>query len=247
MPELFQPSAPQPLGREEPLTRVHIDRYPLTAATTPAKPVPIVLGIDWHSAFDRPVLKGGRWWLPDISKGEPFGTIRGGHAICIRPDSMTDLIGWWEFYDQGSEGACVGFASSRMKTLLERARFHARWLYHEAQKIDFWPGGAYPGATPFYEGTAVSAAMDVLRTVGHKTPAGATPNPSFGIAANRWATSLDDMRAALQSPLHDRLQAFPLLNSWGKGGYPHIVWMPYPTADELLFQRGGEGTIPTDR
>lgn len=228
------------LGRREPLNYRHVAAYPLTAATTPSKPVPVTIGVDWHTSFDSPKKKAdGRWWLPDISKGEPLGGIRGGHCVCLRPDSTTDLTGWWDFYNQGAEGACVGFGSSRMMSLLNRARYDGRWLYKEAQRHDYWPGEAY-------EGTSVSAAMDVLRTQGHKTMAWTAPRPAQGINANRWAQSLDDIRACLQSPRHDQLQAVPLLNSWGRN-FPHISWLPYSTLTELVVNRGGEATVVVDR
>ena len=228
------------LGRREPPDFRHVNAYPLTAATTPTKPVPVTIGVDWHTGFDQPVKRAdGRWWLPSIKKGEPLGPIRGGHCVCLRPDSMTDLTAWWAWYDQGAEGACVGFGSSRMMSLLNRARYDARWLYLEAQKVDYWPGEAYSG-------TSVSAGMDVLRTRGHKTKAWTEPRPAQGINANRWARSLDDIRGCLQSPRHDQLEAVPVLNSWG-AGFPHITYLPYSTLEELVVNRGGECTVVTDR
>jgi hypothetical protein len=43
----------------------------------------------------------------------------------------------------------------------------ARNLYWEAQKIDQWPGGAYPGAKPRYEGTSVLAGLKVTQEMGY--------------------------------------------------------------------------------
>jgi hypothetical protein len=48
-----------------------------------------------------------------------------------------------------------------MMSLLNRKRYDAGWLYHEAQRIDEWPGEDY-------DGTSVRAGMDVLRTEGHR-------------------------------------------------------------------------------
>jgi hypothetical protein len=253
MAEVFEPNAQQPIGRKKPPSYRHVDLFPLTASTEPTKPVPVVLGIDWYTAFDRPVLRNGLWWLPDVSKGESFGTYRGGHAIAAKPDSMSDLATWRDYYHQGSPqhpgtiGGCVGQSGSRMKTWLERAKFDPRWLYHETQKRDWWNGGEYPGAPEYMEGTSVSVMMDVLRTIGHKTPAGAAPKPAFGIAANRWANSIDDVRAALKSPRHDDLEAIPLVNSWGRYGWPHVAYLPYATWTALVPNAGGETAIPTDR
>ena len=64
-------------------------------------------------------------------------------------------------YDQGREGACVGFASSWAMSILNRRFYDAGWLYREARKIDEWPGEAY-------DGTSVRAGVEVLRSVGHK-------------------------------------------------------------------------------
>src|SRR5688500_3931118 len=41
-------------------------------------------------------------------------------------------------YDQGAEGACVGFASSWLQSIHNRVFYDARWLYREAQLVDSW-------------------------------------------------------------------------------------------------------------
>ena len=103
-----------------------------------------------------------------------------------------------DFYDQGAEGACVGFGSSQMMSILNHRRYDARWLWNAAKMIDEWPD-TNPGDD---NGTSVRAAMDVLRTQGHvrETAAGHDEpvNPADGIAANRWATSVDDVRATIK-------------------------------------------------
>jgi len=73
--------------------------------------------------------------------------------------------------NQGSEGACVGFGISHeliatpvaIKNINNKT---ARQLYFEAQRIDNWEGGAYPGANPFYEGTSVLAGVKVAKKMG---------------------------------------------------------------------------------
>lgn len=75
--------------------------------------------------------------------------------------------------DQGSEGACVGFGishelaarPSEVKRLTNR--FAREKIYWEAQRIDAWPGGAYPGARPRYEGTSVLAGVKVAQKKGY--------------------------------------------------------------------------------
>lgn len=84
--------------------------------------------------------------------------------------------------DQGSEGACVGFAwahelaarPSRVTVTNEIARNR---IYREAQKIDEWPGEAY-------EGTSVLAGAKVVKQLG-------------GIEEYRWAFGLEDLILAV--------------------------------------------------
>jgi hypothetical protein len=234
--------AEQPLGRRPPTDDNHIRKYPLTVASLPQLPVPVVLGVNWYSDFDTPkqVNINGKWGYMIGLDASNLGRIRGGHCVCIRPTAMRDLTPWWIFYDQGAEGACVGFGSSRAMTLLNRRRYDARWLYLEAQKIDEWPGEDY-------EGTSVRAGMDILRDMGHRRVLGkrsTPPDVADGIAANRWAASVDEVRTCLQSQYHDRIGAVPILNSWGRS-YPHTVWMPYETLARLI-REDGEATIIVD-
>lgn len=229
-------SRPQ-FGRREPTDWKHVERYPLTAATTPDKPMPVILGINWYEKLDWPAPRDGRWW---IDEGD-LGRILGGHAICVKPAVLTDPLEWWDFYDQGNEGACVGFSESRAKSLVDRTRYSGQWLYKEAQKIDEWPGEGY-------DGTSVRAGLEVLRTRGHRRLIGGTLQPERvgdGIAAYRWLRSVDEVHAVIKMPLADQLGAVPLLNSWGRY-YPHIVWLPDSVLDRLLSEDGEAATF-TDR
>jgi hypothetical protein len=112
----------------------------------------------------------------------------------------SDLHHYYALYDQGAEGACVGFGSSWCMTILNRRAYAARTLYLETQLVDEWPD------TPPEEGTSVHAAMDVLRTRGHwrsvynrKTHVYEVTGPFMedGIEANKWTTNVDDVRACL--------------------------------------------------
>lgn len=97
------------------------------------------------------------------------------------------------FYDQGREGACVGFASSWMMSILNRTKYDARWLWNEAKAIDPWPD-TNPGDD---NGTSVSAAMDILRAKGHRRSFRGVSEPeslAAGISENRWATNVDEVR-----------------------------------------------------
>jgi hypothetical protein len=225
------------LGRREPTDWAHVDKYPLAAAPTAAAPgSPVVLGINWYEAFDRPTLMAdGRYW---ITSSSTLGQIRGGHAICVKPGTRVDNIGWWEFYDQGQEGACVGFSEARMMSLYNRTRYDGHWLYKQAQQVDNFEGDNY-------EGTEVRAGMDILRTLGPKRPTQSEPSAAAGISAYRWITGVDEVHRVIGMQLADQLNAVPLVNSWGRG-YPHIVWMPDVVLARVL-RENGEAVVATDR
>jgi hypothetical protein len=112
---------------------------------------------------------------------------------------LPDLRRYFGYYDQGKEGACVGFGTSWAMTILNRALYAARHFYLHVQTVDPFDD------TPPGEGTTVAAAMDVLRKVGHwrlvydrKTRQHVITGPleAEGIAANKWATSVDEVRAS---------------------------------------------------
>lgn len=108
--------------------------------------------------------------------------------------SLPNPIEYRQLYDQGKEGACVGFSCSWMMSILNRKRYAARRLYLEAQAVDEYDD------TPPSEGTSVRAGMDVLRTQGHwRLYAGGVRigRIAEGIAANRWAVTVDEVRTAI--------------------------------------------------
>lgn len=78
-----------------------------------------------------------------------------------------------KWLDQGQQGACVGFAFghdaiARPVSIPNVSDDYAREkIYWRAQEIDAWDGGAYPGATPFYEGTSVLAGAKAAQGLGH--------------------------------------------------------------------------------
>jgi len=65
--------------------------------------------------------------------------------------------------DQRREGACVSFGIGHdlmaYPQEIPMTDELCRTNYFEIQQRDPWPGGAYPGASPFYEGTAVLTGM----------------------------------------------------------------------------------------
>lgn len=92
------------------------------------------------------------------------------------------------FLDQGQEGACVEFGIvhrllARYPFLdLERAALiiAKHDIYFPAQRDDYWPGGAYPGANPHMEGTSVLHGLQAARVAVPK------------VQSYRWAFGLEE-------------------------------------------------------
>jgi hypothetical protein len=243
----------RPLGMRKPTDNLHVELYPVRRRTLEdlRKPTPVLFGTNWYSAFDRPLeIKNAQgkvtsYW---IGKGTSWGRVRGGHCYCIKPPKLVDLIAWWEFYDQGEEGACVGFGSARMMSLLNRHRYAGEAIYNLAQRIDEWDD------TPPEEGTSVRAGCDVLRTLGAPTVLrGKVGEMSVeeGIKENRWVQTVEDIAWCL-SPEDNGASILnrgyiTMLNSWGRSGFPHLTNMPLEAAERLVIAEGGEGAIVTDR
>lgn len=243
---------PSGLGYKKPKDRAHIERHPLSTLVDIPR-VPMSMGIDWYSNFDSPEpVQFGSITRYFVGRGS-LGRIRGGHCVCIKSGNYSDRLGWWDFYDQGDEGACVGFGNSRMMTLLNRTRYNARWLWDESKIVDEW-NDTNPGDD---NGTSVHAAAQILNQQGLVKWDSSMANLSWqerdqligdmsaGISVYRWANSVDEIRSVLQSPLNDQLQAIPFLNSWGRY-YPHITWMGYDIVEKLIRDEG-EFLVPTDR
>lgn len=95
-----------------------------------------------------------------------------------------------DHFDQGQEGACVGFAMTHelsarpVEVKHLSAEFARTKIYWGAQEIDPWPGGSYPGASPQYEGTSVLAGVKILKKLGY-------------IESYRWAFGLNDLVLAV--------------------------------------------------
>jgi hypothetical protein len=225
------------LGRRAPTDFSHVDRYPLTIARgIVTHPTPVVIGVNWYAEFDVPTKDSqGHHW---VARDAKLTKVRGGHCVCLKPAGARDSTQRWEFYDQGNEGACVGFGVSRLASFLNSKLYDARWLYHEAQKVDEWPGEDY-------DGTSVRAGLDVLRTRGHRVYDGGKVRPeraAEGIAANRWITSIDDCLVVLG---YGGLDYVDFVNSWGTS-YPHVTRMSVAVL-ERLWKEDGEIGVVTDR
>lgn len=127
---------------------------------------------------------------------ERYPFVAATRALTDQVERTLSLPNYRQKYDQFSEGACVGFASSWMMSIINRRLYDARWLWDRAKEIDDWPE-TKPGDST---GTSVRAAMDVLRRMGHCRVRGRTvsqPLAQDGILENRWATSVDDVRMSI--------------------------------------------------
>jgi hypothetical protein len=123
-------------------------------------------------------------------------TVEQTASVAERSLSFYDT--WRTFYDQGREGACVGFSSSQMMTILNRRRYDAKWLWDRAKEIDEW-SHTNPGDD---NGTSVRASMDILRQRGHRYYFRGELKPESiqeGIEINTWANTVDQLRTCIQS------------------------------------------------
>lgn len=221
------------MGWRAPEDRSHERKYALAAAM-PETPCPVVIGIPWYASFDIPEYANGAYW---IARGTSWGSLRGGHAVCLRPPAIKDVSSAYLHYNQGQEGACVGFATSRAATLFNRRLYSGFALYHAAQQRDPWPGDDY-------EGTSVNAGLDTLRLEGAWPVRAGAVRPArleAGIGSFLWARSVDEVTQALKST-----EPFVrILNSWGVN-YPKEVRLPLEGVARLMAEDGEFG-VPVDR
>lgn len=184
------------------------------------------------------------------------------------PRSYTWRVDGW--LDQGTEGACVGFAWSheamaRPVVYPAMTNEAARNVYRMAQKVDEWDGEAY-------EGTSVLAGAKIMKQLGF-------------IGSYRWAFGLEDLKnavgyagpavlgvnwytsmfnpdgdgflrvngqlagghAILAHGVNVRGGYFKVHNSWGKGwGQNGEAKISFDDMD-LLLRNQGEACVPMQR
>lgn len=179
--------------------------------------------------------------------------------------------------DQGSDGACVGFSwshemAARPVEIQGITNSTALTTYYQAQALDEWPGGAYPNATPFYEGTSVLAGAkavqrqnhmkeyrwafnlnDVLLALGYQGPGvlGCNwTNDMFNPDTNGFVKPTGDIaggHAILVRAVNIKKKFVTLANSWGtdwgKGGDCYMTFDDF----EKLLLNDGEFCIPVGR
>ena len=94
------------------------------------------------------------------------------NVTSYKPRSYTWSCDQW--LDQGYEGSCVGHGFAHdlvarphpVNGIRGPVSPEAKHIYHEAQKVDYWPGGSYRGADPFYEGTSVLGGAKIVQRLG---------------------------------------------------------------------------------
>jgi hypothetical protein len=190
---------------------------------------------------------------------------------------------WWipsaaPVLDQGAEGACVGFAVTNElratpRPALDLDGTYAREaIYWEAQKIDPWDGGAYPGAHPWYEGTSVLAGIKTAAAAGwYREYRWAFGEPDLAAAISHVGPAVLGLpwyRGMMQPDEDGHLQptgevvgghavlclginvpraAYVIYNSWGPGwGDRGRAWIARDAMARLLAD-DGEACIPTVR
>lgn len=227
------------LGAVPPPDARHARAYPLGAPGTTIPVGPMVAGMYWHETFWKPTKKpDGTYWIG--LNPTALGAVQGGHAICLIPEGWEDVKDGWTWFNQGQTSACVAFACNRLQALNDKKTgLYAPPFYDRCKQLDGRPG----------DGTYIRVGMDVLRTNGCwlKAKTKVTgPDARYGITANRWARSVDDVLAALGAKATGRIG---FLNSWGTS-YPHVTYMPAETVHRMLT--GGsayyfEATAVTDK
>jgi len=112
-----------------------------------------------------------------------------GFPIRSTFETKTPRANYWRCrlrLDQGVDGMCTGAGVSHELAACPAEvpgldiNFAREKIYWEAQKEDPWEGGAYPGASPRYEGSSVLAAVKVAQRLGY-------------FDNYRWAFSLQDL------------------------------------------------------
>lgn len=107
----------------------HVEKHPLTASIIETvKPAPVVVGVNWYSAFDSPRKeKDGRFWVGKNS--DRLGYVRGGHCICMPSNGKLDTWKNYIYYNQRAEGACfkpdvlISMADGSLKPIQELRLF----------------------------------------------------------------------------------------------------------------------------
>jgi hypothetical protein len=128
---------------------------------------------------------------PRLSRVPWFDDASRRYPIRERLDARAELRSkTWRctvYLDQKRQGACSGFAAAHavaaaphmLRTGIDE-KFARETVYFAAQKLDPFPGGAYPGAKVFTAGSTILASMKIVQRLGY-------------IAEYRWAFGVDEV------------------------------------------------------
>lgn len=145
-------------------------------------------------------------------------------------------------------------------------------VYYEAQKIDPFPGGDYPGANPKSSGTSILAGVKTLQALGYYGAyrwAFSAQELAFGISAEGPAVIGINWYAGMMQPDKNRLirptgkllgghavcvrgvnfrtQTLLLQNSWGKDWGANGCCLISFKDMERLLNRNGDAVFPVNR
>jgi len=180
--------------------------------------------------------------------------------------------------DQGPYGSCVGHG------VTNELRFHpypvpaldskfaVERVYWPAQQIDPFPGGAYPGANPFSEGTSVLSGIKVVAKMGHYTEyRWARHEGELALAVSQVGPAVIgvDWYAGMARPnsrgylrptgsvlgghcvlvigINTRYSYYTIYNSWGPNWGKHGTARISRTHMARLLDAGGDACIVTGR
>jgi hypothetical protein len=147
----------------------------------------------------------------------PFAAVAARSVMSV--EKVLKLPSWHWQHDQGAEGSCVGhgvameraITNTTQNVILNALGMKTRWydsidIWNRAKEIDPWPD-TNPGDD---NGTSVHAGYDVCRVQGIRRVSSMklvneVPQPQGemardfkeGVATNRWATTVDQMRSGI--------------------------------------------------
>lgn len=158
----------------------------------------------------------GRLIPKDFShvKKYPYSMVAKQEPFTVEKNLI--LPSWHKESNQGKEGACTGFATSMVMSIVNEhqcrkqgqmnpyIRYNPYKLWRKAKTIDEWEETVENDDN----GTSVKAVAEILKTLGHisweddkgdQLTGNEVWNIDYGIDEYRWATTIDEIRSAISS------------------------------------------------
>jgi hypothetical protein len=192
----------------------------------------------------------GRYRSDDLSHiaKYPFSDVA---PVTVASVERALTLPWWHWrHDQGDTGSCVGHGVAMERAITNREqnrlailprpwaeRYDPIWTWDNAKLLDEWPD-TNPGddnGTSVHAGYQVAHTLGMVKVTGIKlendipVPYGdSTPDLGKGVAAYRWASSVDEVRTSISQGMPvtigiDWYSNFD--NPVSKGGYPTQYWI----------------------